>query len=44
MKDELLKLIAKKDKELNQQYEKLKQLEDEYAILVEMLKQLEGKK
>ena len=43
MKKELEELIMAKDKELQQAYDKYKQLEKEFKLLFEILKKLEGK-
>lgn len=43
MKEEIENLLIQKDKELQEQYKKMKQLEKEYEILVKIIKMLEGK-
>lgn len=43
MKEQLEELIAKKDKELNELNKKIKELQQELILLLEINKKLEGK-
>lgn len=43
MKEKLEELIIKKDKEINKLHQKLKQEEETFKLLMELLKKLEGK-
>lgn len=40
---QLEELIEQKDKEYQEEYKKLKQLEEEFKLLMEIYKKLEGK-
>lgn len=43
MKNKLEKLIHQKEEEYNKEFEKLKKLEEEFKLLMEIYKKLEGK-